>query len=63
MERPSVPATAPGMDYFPPELERLCSTATVVLNEHVNDAGLCAVCGSAWPCERVQFAEHNLAVL
>ena len=63
MKRSSAPMTVAGMGYFPPELERLCGTATLVLNEHVNDAGLCAVCGSAWPCERVQLAEHNLAVL
>ncbi|SEF14242.1 hypothetical protein [Jiangella alba] len=23
----------------------------IVLNEHADDAGLCAVCGSAWPCD------------
>ncbi|MGH4016228.1 MAG: hypothetical protein ACRDSL_20355 [Pseudonocardiaceae bacterium] len=63
MERSSALETVSGMDYFPPELERLCSTAALVLNEHVNDADLCAVCGSAWPCERVRLAEHNLAVL
>jgi len=63
MERPSAPATVPGADYFPPELELLCSTAAMVLNEHVKDAGLCVVCGSVWPCARVQLAEHNLAVL
>jgi len=62
MERLSAPMTVPAMDYFP-ELKRLCSTATLVLNEHVNDAGPCAVCASAWPCERVRLAEHNLAVL
>ncbi|MGH3798571.1 MAG: hypothetical protein ACRDTD_00275 [Pseudonocardiaceae bacterium] len=38
MEHPSVPATVPGMDYFPPKLELLCSAAALVLNEHVNDA-------------------------
>lgn len=45
------------------ELERLRGLATVVLNEHHHDQGLCVICGSAWPCERVQLAEHNLAVL
>ena len=34
-----------------PELERLVQLATVVLNEHVNHDGLCAVCGCAFPCE------------
>jgi len=34
-----------------------------VLNEHVNDAGRCAACGSAGSRERVQLGERNLAVL
>jgi hypothetical protein len=63
MERPSASVAVPVTDYFPPELELLCSRAVLVLNEHIDAAGLCAVCGSAWPCERVQLAEHNLAVL
>lgn len=44
-------------------LERLCALATEVLGDHVGDADLCAVCGSAWPCERARLATHNLAVL
>ena len=63
MEIPSALTTMPGRDYCQPELELLCSTAAVVRNEHVNDAALCAVCGSTWPCQRAQLAEHNLAVL
>lgn len=47
----------------PAALERLALLATTVLCDHVNDHNLCAVCGSAWPCERVVLAEHNLAVL
>lgn len=39
-------ATVPGVGYFPPELELLCSTVAVVVNGHVNDADLCAVRGS-----------------
>ncbi|HEX3783093.1 MAG TPA: hypothetical protein VHX38_25785 [Pseudonocardiaceae bacterium] len=39
----------------------LVSLATRVMNEHVNDRDLCAVCGCAWPCERVVLAEHKLA--
>jgi hypothetical protein len=50
-------------DRFPPELTQLLKLATTVIGEHVNDHGLCAVCGSAWPCERAVLAEHNLAVL
>ncbi|MDQ3405640.1 MAG: hypothetical protein M3548_19985 [Actinomycetota bacterium] len=37
--------------------------ATRVLGERTNDCDLCTVCGSAWPCERVVLADHNLAVL
>jgi hypothetical protein len=55
--------TAQGTDRFPPTLAQLISTAASVMNEHVNDRGLCAICGSAWPCERAVVAEHNLAAL
>jgi hypothetical protein len=63
MECQESTAAVLGTDYFPPELERLCRLATAVLNDHTDEDGLCAVRGSAWPCERVQLAEHNLAVL
>ncbi len=52
----------PSTGDFPTELEILRGTAAVVLNEHTNDYGLCAVCGSAFPCERALLAEHNLAL-
>ena len=45
------------------DLGALSSLAVAVLNEHTNQAGLCAVCGSAWPCEQASLAEHNLAAL
>ncbi len=44
------------------EVEALHQLATVVLNEHTNDHGLCAVCGCAFPCARAVLAEHNLAL-
>jgi len=47
----------------PAELEQLSRLATLVLNEHVNDRGLCAVCGSSFPCESAVLAEHNVALL
>jgi hypothetical protein len=40
--------TTPETDRFLSEVARLISIATSVINEHVNDQGLCAVCGSAW---------------
>jgi hypothetical protein len=43
-------------------LDRLSALASTVMNTHGNDADLCAVCGSAWPCESVVLADHNLAV-
>lgn len=43
-------------------LEALHRLATIVLNEHTNDLGLCAVCGCAFPCERAVLAERNLTL-
>lgn len=44
-------------------LRQLADIATIVLNEHSNDHDRCAVCGCAWPCERVVLAEHNFEVV
>lgn len=44
------------------ELEVMISLATQAINAHTNDAGLCAACGYAWPCQHAVLAEHNLAV-
>lgn len=53
----------PVPDPLPVVLELMGALATSVLGEHTNEAGLCVVCGSAWPCERVVLAEHNLAMI
>jgi len=45
------------------ELENLARLATIVLNEHTNQAGLCAVCDTAFPCDPAILAEHNVALL
>jgi len=45
------------------ELEHLARLATVVLNKHNNDRGLCAVCRCNFPCESAILAEHNVALL
>ena len=45
------------------ELERLIGLAIAVMNDHADDHGLCAICGYAWPCERVVLAAQNLAVI
>jgi hypothetical protein len=44
------------------DIEHLTQLASAVLNEHTNEHGLCAACGSAFPCDRAVLAEHNLAV-
>ena len=44
------------------EVKALHQLATVVLNEHANDHGVCAVCACAFPCERAVLAEHNFAL-
>lgn len=51
------------VDSVQAELEHLAQLATVVLNEHVNHKGLCAVCGCSFPCESAVLAEHNVALL
>ena len=56
-------ATTVAPKHLPTELEALSPLAVTVLNEHTNDADLCAVCGSAWPCEQAVLAEHNVAAL
>jgi hypothetical protein len=45
------------------ELEHLGRLATVVLDEHTNHAGLCAICSTTFPCDSAVLAEHNLALL
>ncbi len=44
-------------------LEQIGTLATAVLREHAAEAGRCVVCQSAWPCESVVLAEHNLAMV
>jgi len=62
-----IAASATGLhpvDSLNAELAHLAQLATVVLNEHTNDQGLCAVCaGVAFPCELAVTAEHNAALL
>src|ERR671919_2300276 len=31
--------------------------------DHINDAGLCAICGSAWPCSRADLDGRDFASL
>ena len=48
--------------YIDTQIEQLAHLASSVINEHVNQGGVCAVCGCAFPCDRAVLAEHNLAV-
>jgi hypothetical protein len=63
MTRRSVTGVIPVGDPLPVVLELMRAVAISVLNEHGNEAGQCVVCGSAWPCERVVLADHNLAMV
>jgi hypothetical protein len=56
------PAASPA-DRFPAELVRLLSTARRVIDQHVNNYGTCADCGSTWPCQHAVLAEFALATL
>ena len=63
---PSPAATSPMVVQDPTaaDIEHLAHLTTVVLNEHINDDGLCAVCpGVAFPCMWAVLAEHNTALL
>ena len=51
------------VDSLTEEIEHLAQLTTVVLNEHVDHDGLCAVCGCAFPCESAVLTEHNVALL
>jgi hypothetical protein len=48
---------------YPPPLdqfETLVRHAVREMDPHIDQDGLCAVEGSAWPCARALLAEHNL---
>lgn len=44
------------------EIARLARQASKVITQHANHHGVCAVCTSAFPCDRAVLAEHNLAI-
>jgi hypothetical protein len=50
-------------DFLPPELMHLLGTARRVIDQHINDQGHCAECGSVWPCQRALLAELALGAL
>jgi hypothetical protein len=44
------------------EIARLARRASKVITQHTNHHGVCAACGSDFPCDRAVLAEHNLAL-
>jgi hypothetical protein len=50
-------------DSLPSPLERLLRTAREEIDRHVNDCGLCAVCGCAFPCDRATLADLALSAM
>ncbi len=59
----SQPATEPVSvrDALPVMLELMGTLTTSVCGEHTHEADMYGVSGSAWPCERVLLAVHNLS--
>lgn len=57
-----IPAPDPG-NFLPPGLQQLLGTAQRVIDQHVNDQGSCAACGSHWPCQHAELAEFALGGL
>ncbi len=52
------------VDDLATNIEHLAHLAAMVLNQHTNDNGLCAVCpGTTFPCALAVVAEHNTALL
>lgn len=39
-----------------PQTRLSLTDGNAVLNDHTDDTGLCAVCGSAWPCDTTLLA-------
>jgi hypothetical protein len=42
---------------------RLLKTAQQEIDRHVSNGGLCAVCGSTFPCNRARLADLALSAL
>ena len=63
MSRQNTTATSCASDPLLVVPELMGAPAISVLGECTDDAGLCAMCGSAWPCEHVVLAASNLVVI
>lgn len=63
MERSDAGITGAETQHFPLALVRLGVRAAQEIRSHTSKDRLCAVCGTTWPCERAELAEHNLALM
>lgn len=57
------PATSQAGADLPQPLMRLLKTAQQEIDRHVSNGGLCAVCGSTFPCNRARLADLALSAL
>jgi hypothetical protein len=56
----------PGMIFARARIARIAPALTTMImssDDHSNDAGLCAICGSAWPCPRADLDGRDLMLL
>jgi hypothetical protein len=51
---PNPESRVPAAEHAPPEFKHVPAASQDALDQHINDGGLCAVCGCAWPCERAE---------
>lgn len=63
MEQGNAGFTAIDVRRFSSAIARLCVLAAQEITSHTCKDGICVICATAWPCERAELAEHNLALL
>jgi hypothetical protein len=62
-QSPATPAGSHEGGCLPRPLPLLLATARREIDWHTDDHGLCAACGSAYPCERAILADLALSGL
>lgn len=62
-QAPERPADGQDSEFLPASLALLLATARQEIDAHTSDHGVCAACGSAYPCERAVLAELALGGL
>lgn len=63
MEHGRAGLTDVGGQCLPAVMARLSVLVAQEITRHTCKDGLCVICGTAWPCERAELAEHNLVLL